>query len=120
MADMIATTGLTVLGVLLGLFLLFRFLSKASTRRDSSPIDIGPLDARTLPDSDPQIDLSEYPGITGGPLGSPAPAGPLPLEALAEQPESSRMRASIDRMSATDPKRTAEYLRSLMDDKQPA
>ena len=118
----IVTTGLTVLGVLLGLFLLLRFLSAASKRRESSPIDIGPLDARSLPDTDPSVDLSEYPGITGGglPAMTPGPAGPLPLEALAAQPEASRVRASIDRLSASDPQRTAEYLRSLMDDKQPA
>ena len=118
----IVTTGLTVLGVLLGLFLLLRFLSAASKRRESSPIDIGPLDARNLPDTDPSVDLSEYPGITGGglPAMTPGPAGPLPLEALAAQPEASRVRASIDRLSASDPQRTAEYLRSLMDDKQPA
>ncbi len=113
----IATTGLTVLGLLLALFLLFRFLSAASKRREASPIDIGPLNARTLLDADPQIDLSEYPGITGGPL-SPT-GGPLPLESLAEQPEHSRMRASVDRLSTTDPQRTADYLRSFMDDKQP-
>lgn len=113
----IATTGLTVLGVVLGLFLLFRFLSTASKRREASPIDIGPLNARTLPDADPQIDLSEYPGITGGP--QPPAGGPLPLESLAEQPERSQMRASVDRLSATDPQRTADYLRSFMDDKQP-
>ena len=118
----IVTTGLTVLGVLLGLFLLLRFLSAASKRREPSPIDIGPLDARTLPDADPSVDLSEYPGITGGGLGAmtPGPVGPLPLEALAAQPEAFRVRASIDRLSASDPQRTAEYLRSLMDDKQPA
>ncbi len=118
----IVTTGLTVIGVLLGLFLLLRFLSAASKRRESSPIDIGPLDARTLPDADPSVDLSEYPGITGGglPAMTPTPTGPLPLEALAAQPEASRVRASIDRLSASDPKRTAEYLRSLMEDKQPA
>jgi flagellar M-ring protein FliF len=118
----IVTTGLTVLGVLLGLFLLLRFLSAASKRRESSPIDIGPLDARTLPDGDPSVDLSEYPGITGGglPAMAPPPAGPLPLESLAAQPEAARVRASIDRLSASDPKRAAQALRSLMDDKQPA
>ncbi len=117
----IATTGLTVLGVLLALFLLFRFVSSASKRREGSPIDIGPLNAHTLPDSDPEIDFSEYPGITGSPLSAqaPGPVDPLPLESLAEQPEPARMRATIDRLSATDPQRTAKYLQSLMDDRQP-
>ncbi|MFC5502361.1 flagellar basal-body MS-ring/collar protein FliF [Lysinimonas soli] len=112
----IATTALTVLGVLLGLFLLFRFLTGASKRRAATPLDLGPLDVHPLGGLDPELDLLDYPSIAA----QNAPNVALPLEALAEVPEYSRMRASIDRMSATDPQRTAEYLRSLMDDKQTA
>ncbi len=114
----IATTALTVFGILLGLFLLFRFLSSAAKRRDSTPLDLGPMDAQPLRPSMPEteIDLPEYPLLGAG----ASPVSPLPLEAATEVPEYARMRANIDRMSATDPKRTAEYLRSLMDEKQPA
>jgi flagellar M-ring protein FliF len=112
----IATTGLTVLGILLGIFLLFRFLTAATRRRDSSPIDLGPMDSRPLSMPETTIDLPEYPLLGAG----NDPTAPLPLEAGAEVPEYARMRATIDRLSATDPKRTAEHLRALMDEKQPA
>jgi flagellar M-ring protein FliF len=110
----IATTALTVLGILLGIFLLFRFLTSASRRRDSTPIDLGPMDSHPLLSPDPEFELPEYPV-----LGEGAGQGPLPLAAATEIPEYARMRANIDRLSATDPQRTAEYLRSLMDEKQP-
>ena len=110
----IATTALTVLGVLLGIFMLFRFLAGATKRRESSPIDLGPMDSQPLLSPEPEFDLPEYP-----PLGGGNAPGPLPLAAAAEIPEYARMRANIDRLSATDPQRTAEYLRSLMDEKQP-
>jgi flagellar M-ring protein FliF len=112
----IATTGLTFFGILLGLFLLFRFLSGAAKRRDSTPLDLGPIDAHPLLATDTELDLPEYPLLGAG----TSPMAPLPLEAGTEVPEYARMRASIDRLSSTDPKRTAEYLRSLMDEKQPA
>jgi flagellar M-ring protein FliF len=112
----IATTGLTVLGVLLGVFLLFRFLAGASKRRDSTPIDLGPMDARPLSMPESEQELPEYPLLARG----NTPVSPLPLEAATEVQEYARMRANIDRMSATDPQRTAEYLRALMDEKQPA
>jgi flagellar M-ring protein FliF len=112
----IATTGLTVLGVLLGLFLLFRFLASAGKRRDSTPLDLGPMDSQPLLPTEHELDLPEYPLLGAG----TSPLSPLPLEAATEVPEYARMRANIDRLSATDPKRTAEYLRSLMDEKQPA
>lgn len=112
----IATTGLTVFGILIGLFLLFRFFSSASRRRDSSPIDLGPLGSHQLLQPEPELDLPEYPLLGGG----NAPPALLPLEAAADLPEYARIRANIDRMSGADPQRTAEYLRSLMDEKQPA
>lgn len=116
----IATTGLTVLGVLLGLFLLFRFLSGTAKRRDSTPLDLGPMDSHPLLPTEHDLDLPEYPLLGAGTGAGTSPLSPLPLEAATEVPEYARMRANIDRLSATDPKRTAEYLRSLMDEKQPA
>jgi flagellar M-ring protein FliF len=117
----IATTAVTVFGVLLGLFLLFRFLSSAAKRRDSSPLDLGPLDSSPLGAPDHEYELPEYPLLGAGSVPPPLGAGsvpPLPLEAAESVPEYARMRASIDRLSATDPQRTAEYMRSLMDEKQ--
>ena len=110
----IATTALTVLGILLGLFLLFRFLAGATRRGESTSIDLGAMESHPLLPPDPEFELPEYPLLAGG--GVP---GPLPLTAATEVPEYARMRATIDRLSATDPQRTAEYLRSLMDEKQP-
>ncbi len=104
-----------MVGILLGIFLLFRFLTGATRRRESTPIDLGPMDSRPLSMPETELELPEYPLLGAG----NDPTAPLPLEAAAEVPEYARMRATIDRLSGSDPKRTAEYLRALMDEKQP-
>jgi flagellar M-ring protein FliF len=108
----IATTAVIVLGVLLGLFVLLRFISRAAKRQPSGPIDLGPLNATPiLPD---QRELGSVDDL----LGTSAPRELPPLE----QPEElavDRMRANIDRLAGASPQRTAEYLRNLMDEKQP-
>lgn len=55
------------------------------------------------------------------PLMLPAPTVPLQLETevLPIAPDSDRTRAEIEMLAARDPQKTAEYLRALMDDRQP-
>lgn len=55
------------------------------------------------------------------PLQLPAPTVPLAIETeiLPTMPDSDRTRAEIEMIAARDPQKTAEYLRALMDDRQP-
>ncbi|MET1018350.1 MAG: flagellar basal-body MS-ring/collar protein FliF, partial [Microterricola sp.] len=55
------------------------------------------------------------------PLVLPAPTVPLQLETevLPVAPDSDRTRSEIEMLAARDPQKTAEYLRALMDDRQP-
>jgi flagellar M-ring protein FliF len=55
------------------------------------------------------------------PLVLPAPTVPLQLETevLPIAPDSDRTRSEIEMLAARDPQKTAEYLRALMDDRQP-
>lgn len=58
------------------------------------------------------------------PFGIDAPTVPLIVtpapEVATEQIPINRRRADIDAMAASDPQKTAEFLRGLMDDRQPA
>jgi flagellar M-ring protein FliF len=108
----IAATGLIVLGVLLGLFLILRFAAGLSKRRESSPIDLGPIRSEPILPNQRELDplangLPEF-GNPGGPqaIDSAVPTQTADLD---------RMRANIDRLAAADPQRAAEHLRSLMD-----
>jgi flagellar M-ring protein FliF len=64
------------------------------------------------------------PGMAPSALAAPAPVAPVPsfpaaaAEFTANQAELGidRMRLDIDRLAATSPERTADFLRSLMDD----
>jgi flagellar M-ring protein FliF len=109
----IATTAVTVFGILLGLFLLLRFLTRAAKKREgsSAPLDLSELDL--LGTGPSELETHTFPMES-----LPAAPEPLPLEPAPDQPEFARMRASIDRLAGTNPQRTAEYLRSLMDEKQ--
>jgi flagellar M-ring protein FliF len=111
----IATTAVTVFGILLGLFLLLRFITRAAKRRESAPLDLSSLDALTSAPGKPELESPFYPMET---IASTVPDAPLSIEGSPEI-EYDRMRANIDRMAGNNPQRTAEYLRSLMDEKQP-
>jgi len=64
------------------------------------------------------------------PFGLTAPIAPIMIDpsptvafgvpAFTPPVASERMRVEIDALAQRDPKKTAEYLRGLMDDRQPA
>lgn len=56
------------------------------------------------------------------PVLLPAPTVPLAIETELPptMPDADRTRAEIEMIAARDPQKTAEYLRALMDDRQPA
>lgn len=100
--------GGVVLIFVLGLFVYAR----RSSRQTREAIELG--------------ELSETHHALGSgsmPFGLDAPTVPLivaPAPEMSEHVRPSSRRAEIDAMAARDPQRTAEVLRSLMDDRQPA
>ncbi len=113
----IAGTALIVLGVLVGLFLLLRFIAAFSKRAEVAPIDLGALHSERpepiLPDPR-QLETVVPPAVL-----DPAPAAPPALDSTEPLPISmtdiDRMRANLDRLTAANPQRAAEHLRNLMD-----
>ncbi|MCU1546859.1 MAG: flagellar M-ring protein FliF [Homoserinimonas sp.] len=73
-------------------------------------------------------ELAEHRAILNGatvPISMVATPAPRPIEPMtevltADAPDSDRRRAEIDALAGKDPARTAEFLRSLMDDRQNA
>ncbi|PJJ73290.1 flagellar M-ring protein FliF [Diaminobutyricimonas aerilata] len=107
------TTGIVVLGAILLLITVIAIVRRARRRAT----DLGPLDAGAL---DPLVDDTtaqlESAGIT-----LPMPTLPTaPTEALVLEPTPiDRVRADVDALASASPERTAEFLRNLMDDRQP-
>jgi flagellar M-ring protein FliF len=106
--------GGTVIAFMLGLVVYAR----RSRRQTREAIELGEL-------SDERAILE---GMTM-PIGIEAPTVPLllsPVPTSAPAPQdaaaadASRRRAEIDAMAARDPQKTADFLRGLMDDRQPA
>jgi len=119
----IITTGIIAGAVVLGLFLVLTVLMRAGRRRaEQTALALGELEVNPLlpPDSGaPAVLAGAQPGRLDA---APAPASiapapePLPVEIGGVD----RVRASVEALAGSDPERTAEYLRSLMDDRQPA
>ncbi|MGN6324948.1 flagellar basal-body MS-ring/collar protein FliF [Pseudolysinimonas sp.] len=119
----IITTGIIAGAVVLGLFLVLTVLMRAGRRRaEQTALALGELEVNPLlpPDSGaPAVVAGAQPGRLDA---APAPASiapapePLPVEIGGVD----RVRASVEALAGSDPERTAEYLRSLMDDRQPA
>jgi flagellar M-ring protein FliF len=114
--------GGTVIAFMLGLILYAR----RSRRQTREAIELGELsderaalERMTVPigiDTAPTVPLLLAPAAAPT---APAPAAaPGPLDAAAV--EASRRRADIDAMAGQDPHKTADFLRGLMDDRQPA
>ncbi|MDQ1528539.1 MAG: hypothetical protein QOH77_329, partial [Actinomycetota bacterium] len=103
-----------VLGVLLGLILLLRFLAKRNRLREDGPIDLGSLNPTSILPEQHEI------GTNGFSFFPPSEVPPTPTDLYepAGEHEVDRMRANIDRLAGASPQRTAEYLRNLMDEKQ--
>lgn len=106
----IITAGI-LLPVLLGLFLYAR----RSRRQRREPIEL-----------DEMAELGELRAAVQGPtipITLNAPVTPLLMGTTPkslERLDADRVRAEIDALAQRDPGRTAEYLRALMDDRQPA
>ncbi|NJC21215.1 flagellar M-ring protein FliF [Arthrobacter pigmenti] len=108
-------TGMIVLGVLIVLIIGLIIYARRSRRQRREPLDLGELQ-------------EVHPALGGGgaaaALPAPEPAttaiSSMPLAGI-EAPETdiNRKRADIEAMAQRDPAKTAEYLRSLMDDRQP-
>jgi flagellar M-ring protein FliF len=119
----IITTGIIAGAVVLGLFLILTVLMRAGRRRaEQTALALGELEVNPLlpPDAGaPAVVAGAKPGQLGAspvaPSLAPAPE-PMPIEVGGVD----RVRASVEALAGSDPERTAEYLRSLMDDRQPA
>lgn len=121
----IVTTAVPFVGIALILVILLSGLRRSRKRKESAN-DLGELvQARDA------VATAEAPALSPaayGTIGLPAPAAPAPplvpagfgeAEYTANQVEAGidRMRMDIDNLAAASPERTAEYLRSLMDDR---
>jgi flagellar M-ring protein FliF len=116
----IITAAVPFAGVALVLVILLSGLRRAG-RKKSDSIDLGEF---TQPRE--SLDVMDAGALEPGaaPSALPAPVAPVPsfpaaaAEFTANQAELGidRMRLDIDRLAATSPERTADFLRSLMDD----
>jgi flagellar M-ring protein FliF len=111
-------TLITAGSILLGLLILALVLTVILRRRQKrEPVDLGErLDLEIMPVVPPVTALPPAPATSAIPITALPPLpGPTP-----EQMEVERRRQEIDSMVAANPERAADYLRSLMDDRQPA
>ncbi len=111
-------TIITAGSILLGLLILALVVTIILRRRQKrEPVDLGErLDLEIMPVAPPVVALPPAPATSAIPITA---LPPLPGPST-EQLESERRRFEIDSMVAANPERAADYLRSLMDDRQPA
>lgn len=121
----IRTAGIVV-GALLALIALFVFLARRSRKQDREAVDLGELDAFAG-------DTFQLPLAVDGADRSTLQAGDAPTVALPTMPHddapteiltteeitAERRRQDISALAERDPKRTAELLRGLLDDRAP-
>jgi flagellar M-ring protein FliF len=106
--------GIIVAGTLTTVVLGLVLYARRSRRQTREAIELG--------------ELSEERGALEGmtlPIGIEAPTIPMlltppPVPRDLEPSEASRRREEIDALAARDPQKTADFLRGLMDDRQPA
>jgi flagellar M-ring protein FliF len=110
-------TILTAGSILLGLLILALVVTIILRRRQKrEPVDLGErLDLEIMPVAPPVVALPPAPATSAIPITA---LPPLPGPST-EQLESERRRFEIDNMVAANPERAADYLRTLMDDRQP-
>jgi flagellar M-ring protein FliF len=103
--------GSVVLVLVIGIVVLGR----GRRRRGPASVDLGPVTA--TPVGGPTLDdLADQPTVTGF-TAPPQVTATDPFEPVVEpDTELSRARAAVDSLARTDPQRTAEYLRRLMDE----
>lgn len=102
--------GAIVLVLVIGIIVLGR----GRSRRGPASVDLGPVTANPVgPTLD---DLADQPVVAGFPV-PPQVTATDPVDPIVEpDTELSRARAAVDSLARTDPQRTADYLRRLMDE----
>ncbi|WP_144713416.1 flagellar basal-body MS-ring/collar protein FliF [Curtobacterium pusillum] len=121
----IRTAGIVV-GSLLALIAIMVFLARRSRRQEREAVDLGELDAFAgetfqLPLA---VDDADRDALQAGPAPTVAlptiPHDDAPTEVLTtEEITAERRRQDISALAERDPKRTAELLRGLLDDRAP-
>lgn len=116
-------TLITAGSILLGLLILALIITIVLRRRQKrEPVDLGErLDLEMMPVMPAVSALpAAAPATSAIPMTALPPLPPRPLPGPPpEQIESERRRFEIDSMVAANPEKAADYLRSLMEDRQP-
>lgn len=108
-ADIIRTAIIT-LGIALPLVIALFLIARRSRRQRRGAVDVGELDEQRAILNAATVPVSL--------VGPPKPIG---TAHLPEEPiDTAQRRADIDALAEKDPSRTAEFLRGMMDEKQPA
>ncbi|THJ65048.1 flagellar M-ring protein FliF [Arthrobacter echini] len=123
-AELIRTLSI-VAAILFAAIVVLIVYARRSRRQRREPLDLGELQgvypaipAPSTPAIDPAVALispvEPAPNTTSIDVGAVQNA----LQEAAADTELQRMRSDIDQLAAQDPARTAEFLRSMMDDRQ--
>jgi flagellar M-ring protein FliF len=121
----IVTTAIIAFAILAGVIFLLLMLMRAGRRRaEQTALALGELEVNPiLPGGAvgaPAVAGAAAPPQLDAGLFSPAPIEPAPEPIPVEVADVDRVRASVEALAGTDPDRTAQFLRSLMDDRQSA
>ncbi|WBM80102.1 flagellar M-ring protein FliF [Cryobacterium breve] len=115
----IVRIGIITAGILITLILGMLLYARRSRRQSRESIEVDEmLQVR------PALAPAAVPFGLGAPIApimiDPSPTVAFGAPAFTPPVASERMRVEIDALAQRDPKKTAEYLRGLMDDRQPA
>jgi len=122
----IRTAGI-VIGIVLAVIAIMFFVARRNRKQEREAVDLGELDAFAgetfqLPLAMDSVDDRATLGAGDAPTAvlSAMPAGDAPTEVLTtEEITAERRRQDISALAERDPKRTAELLRGLLDDRAP-
>lgn len=122
----IRTAGI-VIGIVLAVIAIMFFVARRNRKQEREAVDLGELDAFAgetfqLPLAMDGVDDRATLGAGDAPTAvlSAMPAGDAPTEVLTtEEITAERRRQDISALAERDPKRTAELLRGLLDDRAP-
>jgi flagellar M-ring protein FliF len=122
----IRTAGI-VIGIVLAVIAIMFFVARRNRKQEREAVDLGELDAFAgetfqLPLAMDGVDDRATLGAGDAPTAvlSAMPAGDAPTEVLTtEEISAERRRQDISALAERDPKRTAELLRGLLDDRAP-
>ncbi|NQX23828.1 flagellar basal-body MS-ring/collar protein FliF [Curtobacterium sp. VKM Ac-2852] len=122
----IRTAGI-VIGIVLAVIAIMFFVARRNRKQEREAVDLGELDAFAgetfqLPLAMDGVDDQATLGAGDAPTAvlSAMPGGDAPTEVLTtEEITAERRRQDISALAERDPKRTAELLRGLLDDRAP-